>query len=213
MNWTDYIIIGVLGLSIVVGLWRGLVAEVLSLIIWVAAFWAAWVFGPLLAVRLEPLVRQPSVRIIGAYALCFVAVLIFGMLLRFVARRLVYGMGLAGPDRILGGLFGFVRGVLLITLVVFLVGFTAFTHDPWWQRSILLPHFRQAAVWLEQRTPVDVGKYLHPERVLEHLPRLHALTLNPILTLQSAMHPVHAASIHAAGTVPAGSASSRTRHP
>lgn len=211
MNWTDYIIIGVLGLSIMVGLWRGLVSEVLSLIIWAAAFWVAWVFGPVLAVRLEHLVRLPSVRIIGAYALCFVAVLICGVLLRFAARRLIDGIGLAGVDRVLGGMFGLVRGVLLVTLVVFLVGFTAFTHDPWWQRSLLLPHFREAAVWMEQRTPVDIGKYLHPERVLEQLPRLQALAHNPILKLQSALHPIPAASVHAPGTVPARNASTRNR--
>lgn len=206
MNWTDYIIIGVLGLSIMVGLWRGLVSEVLSLVVWVAAFWAAWVFGPVLAVHLEHLITLPSVRIVSAYALCFVVVLIFGVMLRFVTRRLIHGMGLAGPDRMLGGLFGLVRGVLLITLVVFLVGFTAFTRDPWWRQSVLLPHFRQVSAWMEQRTPVDVGRYLHPERVFEHLPRLHALTLHPILGEPA---PAPTVSTQGAEMVPSGTTSVR----
>jgi len=203
VNWTDYIIIGVLGLSVMVGLWRGLVSEILSLAIWVAAFWVAWVFGPVLAVRLEPLVHTPALRIIGAYVLCFVVVLVLGALLRFVVQRLIYGIGLGGLDRLLGAVFGLARGVLLVTLAVFLVGFTTFTREPWWQQSILLPYFRQAAVWLEQRTPADVGKYLHPERVL---PRLQALAQDPILGL----HPAAAASARAT-TVPAGSASAGIR--
>lgn len=207
MNWTDYIIIGVLGLSVMVGLWRGLASEILSLAIWVAAFWVAWVFGPVLAVRLEPLIHTPALRIIGAYALCFVAVLVLGALLRYVVQRLIYGIGLGGLDRVLGAVFGLARGVLLVILAVFLVGFTTFTHESWWQQSILLPHFRQAAVWMEQRTPADVGKYLHPERVLKQLPRLQALARDPILDL----HPATAASAHAAAAAPAGNASAGIR--
>ncbi len=195
MNWTDYIIIGILGLSIMVGLWRGLVSEVLALAIWIAAFWVAWVFGPTLAVRFERVIELPSARIIVAYAICFVAVLILGALLRFVVSRLIEGTGLSGTDRLLGMLFGFARGVLLVTLLVFLLGFTAFTRDPWWQQSVLLPHFQQTAAWMGQRVPADVGKYLNPQRVLEHLPSLHAPTLNPI---SGATTPAPAASAHSA---------------
>lgn len=212
MNETDYIIIGVLGLSVMVGLWRGLVSEVLALVIWVAAFWAAWVFGPVLAAHLEHLIRLPSLRIIGAYAVCFVAVLVVGSLLRVLVRKLIDGVGLAGPDRVLGGVFGLARGVLLVTLAVFLVGFTAFTRDAWWQQSILLPHFRQAAVWMEHHTPKDVGKYLHPPR-LEQLPSLQTLAPDPILTPPRPALPGSAASAHAVETAAADHAPGRTRRP
>src|SRR6202020_795983 len=46
MNWTDYIIIGIIALSVLIGLWRGLISEVLALAIWIVAFWVAWTFGP-----------------------------------------------------------------------------------------------------------------------------------------------------------------------
>ena len=45
MNWTDYFIAGVLAVSVLIGLWRGLVAEVLSLAIWIGSIWVAWAFG------------------------------------------------------------------------------------------------------------------------------------------------------------------------
>lgn len=212
MNETDYIIIAVLGLSVMVGLWRGLVSEVLALVIWVAAFWAAWVFGPVLAVHLQDLVGQPSLRIIGAYVVCFVLVLVVGALLRVVVRKLVDGVGLAGPDRVLGGVFGLARGVLLVTLAVFLVGFTAFTRDAWWQQSILLPHFRQAAVWMEHHTPKDVGKYLHPSQ-LERLPSLQTLAPAPILTSPRPAPPESAASTQAADTAAVEQVPVRTRQP
>jgi membrane protein required for colicin V production len=180
MNWTDYIILGVLGLSVLVGLWRGLISEVLALVIWVAAFWAAWLFGPVVAAHFEGVIHVPSVRIIVGYGVCFVAVLILGALLRFVIRKLIEGTGLSGTDRLLGMLFGFARGVLLVTLLVFLVGFTAFTRDPWWQQSVLLPQFQRVAAWLEQRAPASIGEHLHPAAVLDHLPRLPTSLLPPI---------------------------------
>jgi len=209
VNWTDYIIIGILGLSVMVGLWRGLVSEVLALVIWIAAFWVAWWLGPAVAARFEHVIELPSARIIVAYALCFVAVLIVGALLRFVISRLIEGTGLSGTDRLLGMLFGVARGVLLVTLLVFLLGFTAFTRDPWWQQSVLLPHFQQAAAWIGQRVPADVGRYLNPQRVLEHLPDMHVPTRYPP---PGATLPVPAVSTSGAPVVPAGNASAPAGH-
>lgn len=180
MNWTDYIIIAILAISVMIGLWRGLISELLALVIWIAAFWVAWTFGPVLAAHFGHLIELPSARIIVAYGLCFVAVLILGALLRFVISRLVESTGLSGTDRLLGMVFGFFRGVLLVTLLVFLVGFTAFTRDPWWQQSVLLPQFQHVAAWLEQRVPADIREHIHPAAVLDRLPRLSVSLPAPI---------------------------------
>ena len=191
MNWTDYIIIGVLALSVFVGLWRGLISEVMALAIWIAAFWVAWTFGPMVAERFRHLIELPSARIIVGYGLCFVAMLVLGALLRFVVGKLIESTGLSGTDRLLGMLFGFVRGVLLVTLLVFLIGFTAFTRDPWWQRSVLLPRFQHVAAWLSQQVPPGVREYLHPPAVLGRLHGLPAALPAPI----SGATPAPAASV------------------
>jgi len=170
MNWIDYTILGVLALSILVGLWRGLVSEVLSLAGWIAAFWVAWTFGPLVAARFEHSISLPAARILLGYGLCFVVVLVVGALLRFIARRLLWSAGLSGLDRLLGMFFGFARGVLLVTLVVFLASFTALTREAGWQRSMLLPQFTGAAGWLGERVPADVRRYLQPPAGLPKLP-------------------------------------------
>ena len=162
MNWADYIIIAVLALSVLMGLWRGLVSEVLALAVWVAAFWLAWTFGPTVAAQFEHSIELPSVRMLVGYGLCFIVVLIAGALLRFVMGKLVQGTGLSGSDRLLGMFFGLARGVLLVTLAVFVLGFTPFTRDPWWQQSQLLPGFTGAAEWLGARLPESVRGYLHP---------------------------------------------------
>ncbi|MET3650999.1 CvpA family protein [Dyella japonica] len=174
MNWADYIILAVLGVSVLIGLWRGLISEVLALGIWIAAFWVAWTFGPSVAGYFEHSIQLPSARILVGYGLCFIAVLVLGALLRFLVSKLVEGTGLSGTDRLLGMVFGFVRGVLLVTLAVFLLGFTAFTRDPWWHDSALLPQFKGMAAWLGERVPDNVRHYLNPQPLLDHLPALPA---------------------------------------
>jgi len=202
MNWTDYIIIAIIALSVLIGLWRGLISEVLALAIWIVAFWVAWTFGPSVAAHFDPMIKLPSVRIIVGYGLCFVVVLILGALLRFAISRLVDSTGLSGTDRLLGTVFGFARGVLLVALLVFLVGFTAFTRDPWWKESVLLPQFQRVATWLEQRVPADVREHIHPDAVLDHLP-----------SLPPAVHAPISGAPPSSATVSPAAATSATSHP
>ena len=162
MNWADYAILAVLALSVLMGLWRGFIGEVLALICWVLAFWVAWMFGPTLAEHFSASISTPSVRVLLAYVLCFVTVLIAGAIVAFLVRKLVEGSGLSGSDRLLGMVFGLARGLALVTLVVLLVGFTPFRRDPWWNESRLLPNFEIGARWLGDRLPSEVAKYLEP---------------------------------------------------
>jgi membrane protein required for colicin V production len=162
MNWTDYTIIAVLGLSVLMGLWRGFVAEVLALAVWACAFWVAWLLGPTLAERLSGSISTPSARVLLAYALCFIAVLVAGAIVTFIMRKLVEGSGLSGSDRLLGMVFGLVRGLALVVLVVFLLGLTPFSADTWWRVSRLLPGFENGARWLGSRLPDELGRYLEP---------------------------------------------------
>ena len=162
MNWADYTILAVLGLSVLMGLWRGFIGEVLALACWALAFWVAWTLGPALAERFSDSISTPSVRILLAYALCFVAVLIAGAIVTFLMRKLVEGSGLSGSDRLLGMVFGLARGLALVVLVVLLLGFTPFPRDPWWHQSQLLPSFVNGAHWLGDRLPAEVARYLEP---------------------------------------------------
>ncbi|MEW5314962.1 MAG: hypothetical protein WDW38_006421 [Sanguina aurantia] len=152
MNWANVVILGVLALSVLIGLFRGLVAEILSLVIWVAAFWATWAFGPIVAVQLQHAITLPSLRNSVAYGLCFVTVLILGAIIRFMVKRLIWSSGLSGIDRMFGMVFGFARGVLIVTVLVFLVGMTGLTREAWWKESALAPQFQSAAAWLGQAT-------------------------------------------------------------
>lgn len=163
MNWADYAIVAILALSVLIGLWRGLLTEVMALAIWIAAFWVAWMFGPRVADWFVDLIQTPSIRIIVGYALCFLAVLLVGALLRFALSRLIEGTGLSGTDRLLGMIFGLIRGVLLVALLVFVLSFTPLSRDAWWHQSRLLPSFITTAQWLGNHLPKDIQRYLHPQ--------------------------------------------------
>lgn len=172
MNAVDLIIIAVLALSVLVGLWRGLISEVLALVTWIAAFWVAWTYGPTVAAHFEHSIETPILRVFLGYGLCFIAVLIVGALVRFAIHTLVDSTGLGGTDRLLGMIFGFARGLLLVTLLVFLVDQTGFAREPMWQQSTLLPQFNSLAAWLEREMPPNVREHLHPENFPVHLPNV-----------------------------------------
>jgi membrane protein required for colicin V production len=169
VNWIDCVILGILFISVLIGLMRGLISEVLSLVIWVAAFWVAWTYGPSLAHYFESSVSLPSARVAIGYGLCFIAVLLVGGLIRFLISRLVASTGLGGTDRLFGMLFGLARGVLIVALVVFVVGFTPLANAPMWRESAMMPQFRGAAEWLGQQVPENVRGYMHPPAALENL--------------------------------------------
>jgi membrane protein required for colicin V production len=172
MNWADGTILAVLGLSVLIGLWRGLITEVLSLAIWVTAFLAARLFGPSVAGLFTHYISSPTARLIIAYIICFPAVLIIGAIVRAIVRRLVWNTGMTGTDRLLGMGFGFARGVVLVALGVFLVSLTGFTHQAWWQQSVLLPQFQGVATWLGGEIPSNAKQYMHPSVLLDQLPSL-----------------------------------------
>ena len=168
MSWVDYCIIGVLSLSVLMGLMRGFIGEVLALACWIAAFWFAWVFGPKLANALTA-IDAPSARLLLGYAICFIGVLIVGALFTFMIRKLIAVGGLSGSDRLLGMVFGLVRGLALVTLLVLVLGFTPLARDPWWQHSQLLPTFQRTAAWITSMLPPDVAKYLDLRQFLPQI--------------------------------------------
>jgi membrane protein required for colicin V production len=156
MIWVDYLIIAIIALSAVIGLARGLVREVISLAVWIAALAAAWLFYEPVAAQLTPWISTPSVRIGAAVLILVIGVLIVGAILGYLLATLIDRTGLTGTDRLLGVIFGAARGAVLVALVVFLAALTPLTEDPWWDQSQLLDQFKLLAEWMLQQVPADV---------------------------------------------------------
>ena len=170
MNWADYCIIAALGLSVLMGLWRGFIGEAIALACWVLAFWVAWTFGAQLAAQFTA-ITLPSARLVLGYAICFVGVLIAGALVGFLMRKLIAGSGLSGSDRMLGMVFGLIRGLAIVTIAVLILKFTPLPQDPWWKESKLLPTFENAARWLSTKLPPEVTHYLDLHTIVPQIPQ------------------------------------------
>lgn len=147
MNWIDFTILGVVALSTLISLVRGFVKEAISLVIWIAAFLVASRFYS----HLSPFLTQITDSAIKngvAIAILFVATLIVGALVNYVISVLVEKTGLTGTDRVLGAVFGFIRGGLIVAAVLFFVdAFTPLSSASAWQASLLIPEFRVVIEW------------------------------------------------------------------
>ena len=145
MIWIDYAILAVIGISGVISLMRGFVKEALSLAGWIAAFWIAIAFSGRGAAVLEGYVNVPSWRVAIAFVVLLIVVLVAcGIVLR-MAGLLVEKTGMSGTDRSLGIVFGVLRGIAIAGLLVLLAGLTSLPRDPWWSRSLFVPHFVELA--------------------------------------------------------------------
>ncbi len=151
MNWADWAIIGVILLSVLIGAYRGFLREALSVTIWIAAAIVASVFDSRLAVWLVDLIATPSLRMLAAWAILFIAVLLVGGLVNFLLGRLVVATGLTGTDRFLGVLFGVARGCIIIMVILILLpGILPVDQDNWWHDSVLIPRFLSFEDWARQ---------------------------------------------------------------
>lgn len=142
MNWLDFVILGVIGFSALISLVRGFAKEALSLVIWFGAFFIASQYYAKLAVYFTN-IEDEMFRNGAAIAALFVSTLVVGALINYVIGQLVQKTGLSGTDRVLGIVFGALRGVLIISAVLFFVDtLTSLNKEEWWDNSQLVPHFK-----------------------------------------------------------------------
>lgn len=144
MNPLDWAIVAVVGLSALLGLWRGLVREVFALAGWVVAIWLALRHASTLGAALPFDPGMPSVRTAVAALVIVVGVLIVATLMGWLLGKLLAAVKLGPLDRSLGGLFGLARGLLIVLVLVFLGSRTALAQEPLWRGSTLLPHVEAA---------------------------------------------------------------------
>jgi membrane protein required for colicin V production len=167
MNWPDYAIIGAILISLLVGALRGFIKEVFSLVVWSAAFFVAYHYAGDVAGLMESHVSLPSARTAMGFAGLFVAVLLVGGLLNYLLGRLVESTGLSGTDRLLGGIFGAARGLVLVVAVLLVSGFTPIPADPWWKESPSIVRLMPFVDWAVSYLPESVREHIDFEPSLE----------------------------------------------
>ncbi len=136
MTWFDYGVLMVLVLSVMLSLFHGLIREVVSLIGWVAAFVLATLFGGLVAKQL-PVSLGPMLGALLGFLLLFVGVLVITAFVRYALSVTVRAAGFSTADRALGIVFGLVRGIVIVLVLVMVGGLTPLPQEPFWKNAVM----------------------------------------------------------------------------
>jgi membrane protein required for colicin V production len=150
MNWVDWAVIAVLTVSTLISLWRGFAREALSLLGWVAAFVLANLFAGRLSDLLIQFIDNEQARYMAAFAVLFVGVLLLFNLLGVVVRQLIRLTGLSVLDRLLGTVFGFTRGLIIVLVVTFILRqLMPASNQQAFNQSLLMPHLDLLMQWVQ----------------------------------------------------------------
>lgn len=160
MSAVDWILLALLVVSILLGMWRGVVREVLSLAGWIAGFWIAQHQAPWVGQWLPLEGASESLRYLAGFVTVFISVLILSVLLGWVISKLVSAVGLGVLDRLLGGVFGGLRGLVLLLTLTVVVCMTPMQSAPWWGESPVARGLVHGLQWLKPVLPAHFGKYL-----------------------------------------------------
>jgi membrane protein required for colicin V production len=160
MSWIDYAVLGVLAVSVVLGLVRGFVREVLSLLGWLLALYLAAVFATDAAMWLPQDFATLMIRqLIAALAIFLVVSVVTGILAWLIAK-LVHSVGLGLIDRLLGAMFGFARGLLLVLIIAIGIALSPIERQPAWRDAYFGAPLRTAVIALKPHLPHAIAARL-----------------------------------------------------
>lgn len=149
----DYAIFVIVGLSVLTGLFRGFVKELIALCVWILAFWIGFTYASALGPWLTPYIDDPMVRTAAGFIIILLLTLLAGALVNALLSFMLHHSGLSGTDRVLGMVFGFVRGVFIVALLMVVVNMTSLSKEGYPQKSLLYAQFDPLVRWLSTLVP------------------------------------------------------------
>ncbi len=137
MTSFDYFVLAIIGLSVVISMMRGALKEILAIFGWVAGFYVAKTYSPLLSPLLPQDIPTEALKTLAAFIVLLVAVLFINSLLSIAIGSIISKIGLGWLNRFLGLIFGFAKGVLIVCVLVFLAGLTSLPKEKMWTDAML----------------------------------------------------------------------------
>lgn len=160
MTSFDYIVLAIVGLSILLSMMRGFVREILSLAGWVVAFFVAKYYTLELAPLLPQAIPSESLRLLAAFLILFLATLLVTSLLSIALAQIFKQIGLNWMDRILGAFFGLARGMVIVGILVMLAGLTSLPQDVRWRNAMFSAPLEAMVLSILPWFPRDVAKHV-----------------------------------------------------
>jgi membrane protein required for colicin V production len=160
MSAIDYLIAALLAVTLVLGLVRGFIREAIGLLGWLCGLWLAWRYAHLLTPMLGGEIANEPLRTWVARAAILLTVLLVAWMLAAVVSYFVHSSGLSESlDRIFGGLFGILRGVVLVALFALASQKVRLDEMSWWKQSRLLPYAAMISGWIVQFAETGEPKF------------------------------------------------------
>ena len=160
MTFLDYAVLIIIGFSIALSIMRGLVKELLALAAWGLAFLVAWLLGGQAAALMPAEIPGDELRALAGYVATFFLVLLLMSLVAFAVSQMIKSAGLSVEDRLLGAVFGLVRGFAVVMALVLLAGATALPAQPFWREAVLRPLLERTAIVIKSWLPLAVSQHI-----------------------------------------------------
>jgi membrane protein required for colicin V production len=158
VSWLDLVIIGLVGISTIVGFIRGFIREALSLVVWIVAIWAGVTFSDEIALMLNPMIESMVFARGAAFGGVFLLVLMVGSIVNHLVFQVIKSTGLSGTDRLVGFIFGFLRGAIIISVGLLGGKIMQYEKQKWWKEAQSVQYFMPLTNWIEQFIPKDFMK-------------------------------------------------------
>lgn len=157
LNWFDYVIVGLIALSMLISFFRGFIREAISLLTWIVALLISIRFAEPLSNHLGVFhVDSPSIRYTIAFIILFIIILIIGFIVNSIMKYLIHRIGIGPMDRLLGIFFGVARGILAVAVILVIINFSPLKSEPWLTASQFTPKFNPLVQWLNGFLPKKV---------------------------------------------------------
>lgn len=160
MTSFDYLVLTIIGLSIILSMMRGLFKEVLAIFGWVAAFFVAKTYASEILPMMPANIPTESLRILASFLVLFMATLLLASLLAIALSTIVKKVGLGWLNRLLGAIFGLARGVLIVCIAVFLAGLTDLPNDARWRNAMFSAPIEALVVSMLPWVPIGIAKHV-----------------------------------------------------
>jgi membrane protein required for colicin V production len=157
-HWVDSLILGIIGLSVITGLFRGFVKELIALCVWILAIWLAYRYSSYVEHWIQPYIQDHSARAVVAFIAILLATLLAGGLFNALLSFILHRSGLGGTDRLLGMGFGFIRGVFIVAFIMLVLQITSMPHQEIKEQSRLYAKFDPLVTWMSEYKPGWIKK-------------------------------------------------------
>jgi len=159
MTQFDYIVLIVVILSVILGWWRGMVYEILSLLSWVTAYFVAKSWVVELTPYMPSVLENASLKSAASFMAIFITTLILCGIAAWALNKLIKSFGLDWrTDGVAGAIFGFFRGCMLVLVMVLMAGLTKMPHTPFWRDALLSKPLQQVALLTKDLLPIEMAK-------------------------------------------------------